>query len=249
VLSALASLLLSASPGDGAALDIHSFQVVKQSSGPVDYYQVETGPDGAFLAARYHPPLDTVVRGIEVPESFRRTLAGVRWRWRVRTFPKGGDDCNPQVGDAAAGVFATFKSGVKVMVIKYVWNSVGPANRSCELANNVFFAKREVVIRSGGALDTWHTETVDPRRDFVRYFGGKLEDVPDVVGLAVLTDGDATNSPSEADYADFVLLDGQPQPDAGRAQGRAAGQLADAGSEELAPRSPGGKEADPGPGR
>jgi hypothetical protein len=87
--------VLSTSPGDGAALDIRAFQVVKQSSGPVDYYKVETGPDGAFLAARYHPPADTVVRGIEVPDGFRRTLVGVRWRWRVRAFPKGGDDCNP----------------------------------------------------------------------------------------------------------------------------------------------------------
>ncbi len=227
-------------------LDIRAFQVVKQSSGPVDYYRVETGPDGPFLAARYHPPLDTVVRGIEVPEALRTTLAGVRWRWRVLAFPKGGDDCNPEVGDAAAGVFATFKAGLKVMVIKYVWNSGGPANRSCELANNLFFAKREVVLRSGGALDTWHTETVDPRRDFVRYYGGRLEDVPDMVGLAVLTDGDATKSPSEADYADFVLLDRRPPPDLVEAQ--TGGRLVDAGTRETAPRQgpPGEAGAEPG---
>ena len=234
LLSVLISFALSASTGDGTALDIRAFQVVKQSSGPVDYYRVETGPDGAFLAARYRPPLDTVVRGIEAPQALRRTLAGVRWRWRVRVFPKGADDCNPEVGDAAAGVFATFKAGLKLMVIKYVWNSVGPAHRSCELANNLFFAKREVVLRSGGEVDTWHTETVDPRRDYVRYFGGKLEDVPDFVALGVLTDGDATNSSSEADYADFVLLDNEPGTDFVQAQARAVGQLVDAGVEGAA---------------
>ena len=101
--SVLVSLVLSASPPDGTPLDVRAFQVVKQSSGPVDYYRVETGPDGPYLAARYHPPLDTVVKGVEAPEAYRRTLAGVRWRWRVRAFPKGGDDCNPDVGDAAAG--------------------------------------------------------------------------------------------------------------------------------------------------
>ncbi len=247
--SVLVSLVLSASSADGTALDIRAFQVVKQSSGPVDYYTVETGPEGPFLAARYHPPLDTVVRGIEAPQSFRRTLAGVRWRWRVRAFPKGGDDCNPDVGDAAAGVFATFKAGLKVMVIKYVWNSVGPTHRSCELANNLFFAKRVVVLRSGGEVDTWRTEAVDPRRDFVRYFGGKLEDVPDFVALAVLSDGDATNSPSEADYADFVLLDRRPEADLVQAQVRAVGQLADAGTGEGAPRTPAVKESDAEPGR
>ncbi len=237
VSAVLVSLLLSASP-DGTALDIRSFQVVRQSSGKDDYYRVETGPDGPYLAARYRPPFDTMVRGIEAPHRYRRTLAGLRWRWRVRTFPKGGDDCNPDVGDAAAGVFATFKAGLKVMVIKYVWNSVGPAGKSCELANNLFFAKREVVLRSGGEVDTWQTETVDPRADFARYFGGRLEDVPDFVALGVLTDGDATSSPSEADYADFVLLDRRPAPDLVQAQLKAVVQLADAGTPDTPAQPP-----------
>ena len=226
----MASLVLSASPSDGTPLDIRSFQVVEQSSGKDNYYALESGPEGAFLAARYRPPFDTMVRGIEAPQRYRRTLAGIRWRWRVVAFPKGGDDCNPKVGDAAAGVFATFKAGLKLMVIKYVWNTVGSAGRSCELANNLFFAKREVVLRSGGAIGVWHTETVDPRQDFVRYFGGKLEDVPDFVALGVLTDGDATNSRSEADYADFVLYDRRPEPDMVQAQVKALGQIPDAGS-------------------
>ena len=108
----LVSLVFSASPSGGTPLDIRSFQVVRQSSGNDDYYRVESGPDGSYLAARYRPPFDTMVRGIEAPEKFRRTLAGVRWRWRVRAFPKGGDDCNPAVGDAATRVFATFKAAL-----------------------------------------------------------------------------------------------------------------------------------------
>ena len=36
VFSFLVSLVVSASPGDGTTLDIRAFQVVKQSSGPVD---------------------------------------------------------------------------------------------------------------------------------------------------------------------------------------------------------------------
>jgi len=232
---------------DGAALDIHSFQVVQQSSGKDDYYSFESGPDGPYLAARYRPPFDTMVRGIEAPQRFRRTLTGIRWRWRVRAFPKGADDCNPDVGDAAAGVFATFKAGLKLMVIKYVWNSVGPAGKTCELANNLFFAKREVVLRSGGELGSWHTETVDPRRDFTRYFGGKLEDVPDFVALGVLTDGDATKSRSEADYADFVLYDRRPEPELIQAQVKALGKLADAGTADPPPAP--SREADDEPAR
>jgi len=230
VFPVLLSVVLVASPSDGTPLDIRSFGVVKQSSGKDDYYSFQSGPEGTYLAARYRPPFDTMVRGIEAPQRYRRTLAGIRWRWRVVTFPKGADDCDPKVGDAAGGVFATFKAGLKVMVIKYVWNTVGPAGRSCELANNMFFAKREVVLRSGGATGVWHTETVDPRQDFVRYFGGKLEDVPEFVALGVLTDGDATNSRSEADYAGFVLYDRRPEPDMVEAQVKALGQIPDAGS-------------------
>ena len=245
LLPVLVSVVLSASSSDGAALDIHSFQVVQQSSGKDDYYSFESGPEGPYLAARYRPPFDTMVRGIEAPHRFRRTLTGIRWRWRVRVFPKGADDCNPDVGDAAAGVFATFKAGLKVMVIKYVWNSVGPAGKTCELANNLFFAKREVVLRSGGEVGHWHTETVDPRRDFVRYFGGKLEDVPDFVALGVLTDGDATNSRSEADYADFVLYDRRPQPELVEAQVKALGRLTDAGTADAPPAQPRDADAEP----
>jgi hypothetical protein len=199
-------LLALATAAADVPLDVRSFKVVKQSSGPDDYYRVETGPEGPYLHAAYRPPMDTTVRGIEAPEQFKRTLQGVRWRWRVKSFPKGGDECNPDVGDSAAGVFVSFKAGLKVMVIKYVWNATGKPGKTCELANNPFFAKRIIVLRAGGPTDTWHTEEVDPRADFVRYYGGKLEDVPDFVGLAVLTDGDATKSEVDADYTDFALL-------------------------------------------
>jgi hypothetical protein len=209
VLASSLLLALAAAPAD-VPLDIRSFQVVKQSSGPDDYYRVETGPDGPYLHAAYKPPMDTTVRGIEAPQQFKRSLQGVRWRWRVQSFPKGGDECNPDVGDSAAGVFVSFKAGLKVMVIKYVWNATGKPGKTCELANNPIFAKRIIVLRVGGATDTWHTEEVDPRTDFVRYFGGKPEEVPDFIGLAVLTDGDATKSQVEADYGDFALLESSP---------------------------------------
>ena len=87
---------------------------------------------------------------------------------------------------------------------------------------------------------------MDPRQDFVRYYGGKLEDVPDFVALGVLTDGDATGSRSEADYADFTLFDHRPEPDLLQAQVQAVGQLVDAGVAAPAPGPSPPKEAEAG---
>jgi hypothetical protein len=82
VFSVLISLLLSAPASDGTPLDIRSFGVVKQSSGKDDYYAFESGPEGPYLAARYRPPFDTMVRGTPaVPPLARRhplALAGPR---------------------------------------------------------------------------------------------------------------------------------------------------------------------------
>jgi hypothetical protein len=217
VFAPLLVLTLAAAPADVTPLDVRAFQVVKERSGPVDYYRVQDGPEGVFLRALYLWPLETVVRGIEAPEPYRRGLKAVRWRWRVHALPSGADDCRPEVGDAAAGVFATFKAGLKVYVIKYVWNTLGATGKNCEMANGWVFAKRVVVLQSGGPLDTWKSEEVDPRADFVRYFGGALEDVPDFRGVGILTDGDATHSRSEADYADFALVPSATAPVAARA--------------------------------
>jgi len=201
-----AVLLQLAVAATALAIDPADFQVVQQSSGPVSYYQVRSGPEGRMLSASYQWPLETVVLGFAAPDEFRRSLSALRWRWRVARFPPGADDCRPEVGDAAAGVFATFRAGLKWYVIKYVWNSGGAAGRSCVLADGIFFAKRVVVLRAGGETEAWAEERVDPRADFARLFGRPIEQVPDFVGIGVLTDGDAVRAASAGDYAGFQLI-------------------------------------------
>jgi Protein of unknown function (DUF3047) len=187
-------------------LDVRRFQVVERTSGPVNYYQVVNQAEGSYLRARYQPTLQTTVLGVETPKASRRSMRGLRWRWRVHVLPVGADDCKPKIGDAAAGVFATFQAGLKTRVLKYVWNTTGSVGGTCQMARSLFFDKDEVILRVGPPLDTWVSESVDPRADYVRSFGGHLQDVPDLVGIGVLTDGDATRSPSEADYGDFELV-------------------------------------------
>jgi len=107
--------------------------------------------------------------------------------------------------DSAASVFLAFKAGLKLMVIKYVWATVGTVGQSCQSNRGWFFDRDTTLAQVGGPVDVWSSYSVDPRREFVRHYGGKLEDVPDFVAIGVMTDGDNSQSPAEADYADFVV--------------------------------------------
>src|SRR3990172_7060311 len=83
-------------PGAGGAVDpheikvdVHSFQVVPDDSGPVNYYTVVDDPDGSYIRSAYAPPIETAVLGWAVPEKLRYSVVRVRWRWRALTLPSG----------------------------------------------------------------------------------------------------------------------------------------------------------------
>ncbi len=197
----------SAAPGpmhrEGLALD--SFKVFKQDSGPVNYYAVVSEGDARMIRAVYKPGLKTVVLDAEVPEQARQRVTQVSWRWRVNAFPKDANDCGPGFTDSAASVFLAFKAGLKVMVLKYVWSTTGTPGASCQSTRGWFFDRDTILVEVGGSAGVWKTVEVDPRADFVKHYGGKPEEVPDFVAVGMLTDGDQSDSPAEADYADFTL--------------------------------------------
>ena len=64
-----------------------------------------------------------------------------------------------------------------------------------------------IILESGGPLGAWRTEQIDLKQEFRRHFsdGDTNAEVPDFVGVGIMTDGDQTKSESSADYASFVL--------------------------------------------
>ena len=64
-----------------------------------------------------------------------------------------------------------------------------------------------IVLQSGGPLNKWVTEEIDPTADFRKHFrdGDPDGHVPDLVGIGLMTDGDQTKSESSADYGGFEL--------------------------------------------
>jgi hypothetical protein len=187
-------------------LDVRQFRVVERDSGPVNYYQtILDDPDGPLIRANYQPPLETVTLGIEIPEQLRQKIGRLRWRWRVLAFPEGGSDCIPGKADSAAAVFVTFKRGLKFYIIKYAWASVGKKGMVCDPKRNIFLARNTVLQEVDGPTQVWVREQIQPRWEFVKHFGGRLDEVPDFVGVGIMTDGDQTKSKAVADYADFSV--------------------------------------------
>jgi hypothetical protein len=186
-------------------LDVRKFEVVERDSGPVTYYQFIQAEGTTLLRARYRPPLETVTLGMELPDQVKARAKFLRWRWRVLAFPEGSDECVGGKSDSAAAVFATFKRGLKYYILKYAWSLGSPKGAVCNKKRNWFMVRDTIILESNGPTNTWIWEQIDPRAEFVRHFGGTLEDVPDFVGIGLLTDGDQSHSRAEADYADFSV--------------------------------------------
>jgi hypothetical protein len=189
-------------------LDLHVFRVAESESGPVNYYQLVEDVADSYIHSAYRPPLETTVLGAEVPEPLRGKVKKLRWKWRAVVLPRGGDECRAGWADSAAAVYVTFKRGLKWYTLKYVWSAVGRKGAVCNRRNNIFSAHDAIIRQSGGPTGVWVTEEIDLAAEFRWHFehGKTTAEVPDFVGVGIMSDGDQTQSPSEADYAGFTLI-------------------------------------------
>ncbi len=189
-------------------LDVHAFRPVEgPTSGPEVYYDVVQGPDGPLLRGNYRPGMQTVTMGIHVADHLMRRARRLRWSWRARAFPDHGDECRDGRGDSVASVSVAFKRGLKWYVLKYVWSTVSPLGAVCDRKRTLLLARDTIILESGGAPGTAWRELVDVRRAFIDHFAGgdPHADVPDLVGIGVMTDGDQTRSESGADWTGFEV--------------------------------------------
>jgi hypothetical protein len=190
-------------------IDVHAFRVVESYSGGISYYSIIEDPEHPFIRAVYRPPLETVTLGAEVPEGLRQGVKKVRWKWRAQVLPKNGDECRGgEFSDSAAVVYISWKRGLKWYSIKYVWSSVGKKGQICDRRRNLFVVQDTVILESGGPLGIWKEEEIDPAAEFRAHFEGSdpNADVPDFVGIGLMSDGDGTQSISSSDYSGFALM-------------------------------------------
>jgi hypothetical protein len=132
------------------------------------------------------------------PEQF----PALQWRWRVKQLPTGADERTEKTNDSAAAVYVVFDSTLMPRAIKYVWSSSLPVGT--RMQSPVYWRSRVVVLQSGNVhVGEWQQEVINFHQDYKGFFG---EEPGEVVGIAVLTDSDATKSVAEAHYDDFSLL-------------------------------------------
>jgi hypothetical protein len=131
-----------------------------------------------------------------------KQFPALQWRWRAKQLPTGADERNKMTNDSAAAVYLVFDSTVMPRAIKYVWSSSLPVGT--RMKSPVYWRSYTVVLQSGDThIGEWQQEVVNFYQDYKDFFGGEPGQV---VGIAVLTDSDATKSIAEACYDDFVLL-------------------------------------------
>jgi hypothetical protein len=189
-------------------VDARAWRIVPSESGPVNYYSVATEAGKAFIRARYVPPMKTAVLGWQVPDADRRRVRKLRWAWRARTLPTAGDECTQGKGDSAAVVYLTWKRGLRYYTLKYVWSAMGVKGRVCARKRNLFVAQDTIIMESGPPLNTWRSVELDPSAEFRKHFedGDMNAEVPDFIGIGIMSDGDQTKSESSADYGPFKLV-------------------------------------------
>jgi Protein of unknown function (DUF3047) len=189
-------------------VDANSWQLVKRESGPVNYYSVVSEDGQSFVRSSYAPPMKTAVVGYQIPDGDRQRIRTVRWKWRAQALPTGGDECAEGKGDSAAVVYLTWKRGLRYYTLKYVWSAVGQIGRTCASKRNPFVAQDTVILQSGAPLGTWRSEEIDLAAEFRRHFegGDPKAEVPNFIGIGLMSDGDQTRTPSSADFGSFVLV-------------------------------------------
>lgn len=150
-------------------------------------------------------------------------LGWVRFSWKVGALPADGDVRDSDTEDAVVRVLLAFEGDTTRLsprtrlmfdlmhslsgepppfaTLMYVWDS--RADVDTVVLNRRSDRVRKIVLESGPAhLGQWRSYERDMRADFRRAFG---EDPGALIGVAVMTDSDNTQSRAEAWYGEIRL--------------------------------------------
>lgn len=165
-------------------------------------YAIREEGGGRYLAADDQG--ESVGLGKEIRWNVRK-YPYLSFRWRARRLPPGGDERLGSTNDSAAGVTVVFrlKFGLIPISVKYVWSSTLPVGAAVRRKG---IGKPWVVVADSGeeGLGEWRSHVFNVYEAYRKTHGG--EPPEDTVGIAILTDANATLSAASADYGEIRAL-------------------------------------------
>jgi Protein of unknown function (DUF3047) len=183
-------------------------------------YQWELTPAGRELVARADNSASMYRKRVARPA---QTLRDVEFSWMVQTLPEGGDVTDANACDAAARVLFAFGGdharlsarnqlsfelartltgeAPPFATLAYVWDTVAPVGRVVTHPRSD--RVRKIVVESGpGGLRQWKRYRRSLNADYALAFG---EAPGPLLAMAVMTDGDNTQSQLTTRYRDISL--------------------------------------------
>lgn len=165
-------------------------------------YEIRVENDYRYLAAQDHG--ESVILGKKIKWDLQK-YPFISFRWRVHQLPAGGDQRFSNTADSAAAIYIIYYKvlGLLPRTIKYVWSSTQPVGAAF-LREGIGRPWVVVAESSEDNLGEWRTYVFNARSAYRETFG--KEPPRYAIGLALLSDANATKSRAVADYDDIRAL-------------------------------------------
>ncbi len=141
----------------------------------------------------------------------------LRWRWRVKSLPPGGDGREARVDDQAIAIYIGGPGLFSKKSIAYRWETETPVDTTGQVTYGFgALTVNWICIRNKKSkLNEWHVETRDIAADYEKYYG----EIPDRFVISIC--GNSQYSKSDT-IAEIEFLELIPRPDPPPAQPKLA---------------------------
>lgn len=164
-------------------------------------YKVVNDGTNSFLRARANQSASGIAH--EIPKEVEGG-AIFSWKWMIDKIPEKGSERDIKTFDHTARVFVAFKTFLgPPRTINYVWGNKEDSGTTFHHPNSG--RSRMIVLQAGNEkANRWVQEKRDLKADWKLLFGE--DEVPEIVGIGVITDSDGTKTQITGGYDDLVLF-------------------------------------------